>query len=559
MFGVTTARHNNDNNNDNNVPRVDKPAVNDEEDDMVIDAVHGVYKKGGIRDVDYDKLLDRFGCAKIDMSVIERIERIDHQRNGQNRPAHPFLRRGLFYAHRDLIILLDAIESGEKDVYLYTGRGPSAGSMHIGHLVPFAFTKYLQDALGAPVLMQLTDDEKFLTKGITREEIERYTVENAKDIIACGFDPEKTFICSDFDNIGTLYPAICTIQRELTIKQVANTFGIKVGTPSFDAMDEDQDGIITRDEYEAAVKEEPSNSVGRIAFPPVQMAPSFASTFPEVFGGHPERFLCLIPCGIDQDKYFMLVRDIATRLHEPKPAVIHSKFLPALTGIDSKMSTTAGTGGAENVKHIEPIFLTDTLKQVKKKMSQAFSGGRETLEEQRLGADLTVDVPFQLLEAFLEDDHELKHVEEFYGSGKGSDTLQSGQVKEMAARTIFDIIARHQAAKAKVTDEVLRHFMTMRPLVAKVAQAKADHPGDIATIMAPVTMSAAKQARKSAESRLKKLNKTHAAQGLLDELMRKLQEGNDAFARGKQVAEGQFEEAKTCFDIVANADMGIGL
>lgn len=37
--------------------------------------------------------------------------------------------------------ILDSYEKGEK-FFLYTGRGPSSKSMHIGHLVPFIFTKY---------------------------------------------------------------------------------------------------------------------------------------------------------------------------------------------------------------------------------------------------------------------------------------------------------------------------------------------------------------------------------------------------------------------------------
>lgn len=45
----------------------------------------------------------------------------------------------------------------------------------------------------------MTDDEKFLWKDITIEDANRYAYENAKDIIACGFDPAKTFIFSDFD------------------------------------------------------------------------------------------------------------------------------------------------------------------------------------------------------------------------------------------------------------------------------------------------------------------------------------------------------------------------
>lgn len=41
---------------------------------------------------------------------------------------------------RDFGKILDNYEKG-KPFYLYTGRGPSSDSMHLGHLVPFMFTK----------------------------------------------------------------------------------------------------------------------------------------------------------------------------------------------------------------------------------------------------------------------------------------------------------------------------------------------------------------------------------------------------------------------------------
>jgi hypothetical protein len=37
------------------------------------------------------------------------------------RPAHPFLKRGIIFAHRDLQEILDCYERGEP-FYLYTGR-----------------------------------------------------------------------------------------------------------------------------------------------------------------------------------------------------------------------------------------------------------------------------------------------------------------------------------------------------------------------------------------------------------------------------------------------------
>lgn len=41
---------------------------------------------------------------------------------------------------RDFNEILDLYERGER-FYLYTGRGPSSEALHLGHLVPFMFTK----------------------------------------------------------------------------------------------------------------------------------------------------------------------------------------------------------------------------------------------------------------------------------------------------------------------------------------------------------------------------------------------------------------------------------
>jgi tryptophanyl-tRNA synthetase len=93
-------------------------------------------------------LIERFGSTEIDDSILSRVERIT------KIPVHPFLKRGLFFSHRDLDILLDAYEAGKK-FYLYTGIGPSSERLHLGHLIPFLFTKYLQCAFGALVVVQV--------------------------------------------------------------------------------------------------------------------------------------------------------------------------------------------------------------------------------------------------------------------------------------------------------------------------------------------------------------------------------------------------------------------
>ena len=136
--------------------------------------------------VDYLKLIQKFGCDAIDGKLIKRFEQVTQTK------AHCWLRRGIFFSNKDLNEILNDYEAG-KQIYLYTGRGPSSEAMHLGHLIPFMFTKYLQDALDAILVIQMSDDEKYYFKGNiegkTVEYYNRLTYENAKDIIACGFNP----------------------------------------------------------------------------------------------------------------------------------------------------------------------------------------------------------------------------------------------------------------------------------------------------------------------------------------------------------------------------------
>ena len=165
------------------------------------------------------KLVQEFGVKPLPSELIQRVEKLT------KRPAHHFLRRGIFCGHRDLEKILDTYEKGEP-FYLYTGRGPSSESLHLGHLLPLLFTKYLQDAFDVPLIIQMTDDEKFLrNKERSLTDIEKFTNENLKDLIAVGFNPEKTFIFRDTEMIQVMYPNILKMQRHMTLSKIRTLFG----------------------------------------------------------------------------------------------------------------------------------------------------------------------------------------------------------------------------------------------------------------------------------------------------------------------------------------------
>jgi tryptophanyl-tRNA synthetase len=54
------------------------------------------------KEIDYDKLIQKFGCYHLNQDLIDRIEKITKQ------PAHYYFRRGIFFSHRDLDAILTA-------------------------------------------------------------------------------------------------------------------------------------------------------------------------------------------------------------------------------------------------------------------------------------------------------------------------------------------------------------------------------------------------------------------------------------------------------------------
>lgn len=84
--------------------------------------------------INYEKLVDEFGTKLISKEDLDRFEKVTGHK------PHRFMRRQIVFSHRDLNLILDRHEKGEP-FYLYTGRGPSSDSVHIGHTIPFEFTK----------------------------------------------------------------------------------------------------------------------------------------------------------------------------------------------------------------------------------------------------------------------------------------------------------------------------------------------------------------------------------------------------------------------------------
>ena len=371
------------------------------------------------------QVMSKFGSEPVTPEIIARFEAVAKQHAPEGTPfeLHRFIRRNIAFTHRGILDVLNEAEQG-RAFYLYTGRGPSDASMHLGHAVPFLLTLSLQKQFGAPLVVQMTDDEKFLFRDLDMEKLEHMTRENIKDILAFGFDKERTFVFNNLSYMQRLYKNTLRVQRQLTFNKVSATFG-------FDSSD----------------------NIGKIAFPAIQAAPCFSSSFPSVLPVK-SKMRCLIPCAVDQDPFFMLTRDVCPKLKSPKPALLMTKFLAPLTGVGGKMSSS----GAANAQ----ILLTDGRKSVEKKLKRAFSGGAATLEEfQKNGGDPEIDIAYQYLRHFLEDDEELASIERGFRAG----TLHSGLIKARAAEVVADFLEELQARRADITSEDVEYVMSERSIL----------------------------------------------------------------------------------------------
>jgi len=347
-------------------------------------------------EINYNKLVKEFGVSLM-KDLPEEFNK------------NLLFRRKIVFAHRDIERILDSIKSKKKFVMM-TGLMPT-GKFHLGHaVVAKQFITYQK--LGAKIYIAVADIEAYNTRGQSIEDSKKIAIEEyITNYIALGLKPENVeiYFQSERSSNAKIANAYYRLQNLLAKHGTFNEFKAVYG----------------------------DISPGKMVSSLLQASDMLHPQLPELDNFCP----VVVPVGIDQDPHLRLARDISKRIpiNFTQLSSTYHQMLPGLKGAKSKMSSSDPNSF---------IALTDDPKTVKNKINKfAFSGGQETLEEhKKKGGDPDIDVSFQYLRMFLEeDDEKLEEIRNDYKSGK----LTTGELKKYTIEKLNNFLEKHQKERVK--------------------------------------------------------------------------------------------------------------
>jgi len=337
-----------------------------------------------------EKLVREFGASRI--SSLKEV------------PDFYTFKKNLIYSHRDFDKFYKALKKGEKCA-IVSGFNAS-GTIHLGHTLVFDTNLYFQKEFGVPIFIPISDDESYVAGKVkNQEEALKFSLELAKELIAYGFDPHKTYFI--IDQIYTnIYNLAIKLSKKVNLSEIKAVYGYK--------------------------NEE---NIGLHFYPTIQSAHVL---FPQEKFGIKH---VLVPIGPDEDAHLRICRDLAPAFGYEKPSILHISFLPGIDG--EKMSKSRNNA----------LFLKEDSKIITKKISGAFSGGQKTVEEHRkLGGNPDVDIACQYLSKFFLDEKESDKLFKDYRAGK----ILSGELKKTLSEKVIDKLSGFQKRLKDVKEETVK-------------------------------------------------------------------------------------------------------
>lgn len=294
---------------------------------------------------------------------------------------------------------------------ILTGDTPT-GRLHLGHYVGSIENRLaLQERYDCYFL--LANMHAFTTRADKPDEVRADTLEIVKDWLACGIDPERSTIV-----LQTEVPAIAeltwffsmiipfnrvmrnpTLKTEIESKQLGDTYPF--GFPLY--------------------------AVGQCA---------------DILAFRPE----LVPVGEDQVAHIEMCREVARRFNvlycgvDPKTEdadfVSAGGLFPIPAAKVGRVARLVGTDGTNKMSKSlgNAIFLSDTPKQVKKKIGAMYPGQSRNPDEP---GNPDINPVFQYADAFIKDESAVAELRDRYRRG---DNLGDGHVKAAVIDVINELL-----------------------------------------------------------------------------------------------------------------------
>jgi len=301
---------------------------------------------------------------------------------------------------------------------ILTGDTPT-GRLHLGHWVGSLENRVrLIDDYDCYFL--IANMHAFTTRADQPADIRESTLEIVKDWISVGMDPEKsTFV------LQTEIPAIAELTWYLAMLLPFNRV---MRNPTLKTELETKE---LGDNYSFGF---PMYTVGQCA---------------DILIFRPE----LVPVGEDQLAHIEPCREVARRFNqlyckvdphtEDDDHVKAGGLFPIPEGKVGRVARLIGTDGVNKMSKSlnNAIFLTDTFKQIKKKMGKMYTG-RESMDAP---GDIT-NALFDYVRAFIPDEGRVKELEDKYAAG---DNIGDGHIKVEVAEAIDRLLEPMRARRAE--------------------------------------------------------------------------------------------------------------
>jgi len=345
----------------------------------------------------YEKAFEEFGVQKLSNNL-----KLDH---------HLF-KRNIILAHRDFDKIIKRIK--EKKSFIQMTGIASSGKLHLGHKIDIDlfvfFKKY-----NSKNYFGICDIDGYVSRDKIKslEEAKKYAVENLAHALALGVDKKDISLQSKKE------PRYYEFAFELSKKITKNMFEAVYG----------------------------HLNLGKVSANLLQYADILHPQLKEYEGKMPS----LTSIGLDQDPHAKLTRDLSRRLgyNLEVPSFLYFKHQSGLLK-DKKMSAS---------EQDTAIFLDDSESEIKRKINKSFTGGKDTLKEQKeKGGNLSICKVYEILMFHDPSDANSKKVARLCKAG-----APCKDCKDVCTDFLTKMLKKHQS-KLKTTRKIAEKMVFNRKI-----------------------------------------------------------------------------------------------